>query len=98
MSTGTSVITRRDYATFSPVWIIDKDTELIGNLSWLLQESLNEATVDTTTLRSGVTLRRKLARWLTGDMGYTYVDQDARGRSGLDLHGSIISVGLRAWF
>lgn len=98
VSTGTSDIIRRDYAAFTPVWIINTETDLIGTFSWLLQESLNAETVDITTLRSGVTLRRKFATWLTGYVSYTYVDQNARAMSGLSLHGSIIAVGLNARF
>jgi len=90
--------TRRDYVSLRPQYKLDKNTDLIGRVSLVLSESVEDDRIDTSTWRYGLTLRRRLTRWLTGDVGYTYVDQNARGISGYDIHGPIALAGLHARF
>lgn len=98
VSTTSSQVVRRDYLVFTPRWILTPKLQLIGRVVYVNQQSLDNDRTDTVTWRSGLTLRRKLNDWLAGDFTYTYVDQDADGRSGTSLSGGIIRMGLNARF
>jgi len=98
VSTGNSRVVRRDYLVVQPRYRINPETQAFGRISLVEQESVDDDRTDTTTWRSGVTVRRKLTDDLSADLGYTYVDQEVNGKYGTPLSGNIVSIGLRATF
>ena len=96
VSTNRSELTRRDTFSFNPQYRLTPETRLSGNLSYIMSKSLDNGRTNTQTLRTGVELRRELTKWLSMELKYTYVDQQARGTSGQTLSGSIVTVGLNA--
>jgi len=96
VSTGSYLVVRRDYASFVPSWSVAKNTTLSGSVTWLYQKSMASDLTDIVTWRSGVAVNQQFTKWLSGNLAYTYVDQTSDGRSGLTLHGSIISAGITA--
>ena len=98
ISSGNARVVRRDYLVVQPRYRLTAKTQASARVGLVVQDSVGDDYTDTTTGRSGVTVRRTLARGISADVGYTYVDQNVRGRSGTPLSGSIVSMGVTAAF
>jgi len=91
---STSQLVRRDLFRLQPIYTFENGLRLAGSASMIYSESLDNDRTDTLTARTGVDLSKTLRKGVTGTLTYSYVDQDARGSRGYDLHGSIVSMRL----
>jgi hypothetical protein len=94
VNNANSDIVRRDVFSLAPVWRFADNWLWIGDVSVIIDKSIDPGRIRTTTSRSGFTLRRTFSSQFRSDLRYVYLDQNAHGTSGLSLSGSTIGLSV----
>jgi hypothetical protein len=94
VNNANSDVVRRDVFSLVPTWRIADKWLWIGNVSVIIDKSIEPGRIRTTTSRSGFTLRRTFSSQLHSDLRYVYLDQNAGGTSGISLSGATVGLSV----